>query len=155
MTIRATPCPALRRKLRRLASDLRFEDAARLRDRITAVEQVAERLDELARARALRACLVVPALEPGMVRAVFVAAAVRRPAHGPARRRRRARDRGRAGRGSRALGAQGGSRRSLAAVVDELLLVASFLRRPPPELRVVALEREAVMAAVNGVALAA
>ena len=68
--------PALRRKLRRLASDLRFEDAARLRDRITAVEQVVERLDELARARALRACLVVPALEPGMVRAVFVAGGV-------------------------------------------------------------------------------
>ena len=42
-----------------------------------------------------------------------------------------------------------------AATVDELLLVASFLRRPPPELRVVALEREAVIAAVNGVALAA
>jgi hypothetical protein len=42
-----------------------------------------------------------------------------------------------------------------AAAVDELLLVASFLRRPAPELRVVALERDAVMAAVNGVALAA
>ena len=39
--------------------------------------------------------------------------------------------------------------------VDELLLIASFLRRPPPELRVVALDRDAVIAAVNGVALAA
>ena len=40
-------------------------------------------------------------------------------------------------------------------VVDELLLIASFLRRPPPELHVVALDRDAVIAAVNGVALAA
>ncbi len=39
--------------------------------------------------------------------------------------------------------------------VDELLLIASFLRRPPPELHVVALDRDAVIAAVNGVALAA
>ena len=30
---------------------------------------------------------------------------------------------------------------------DELLLVGSFLRRPPPELRVVPLERDAILAA--------
>ena len=75
--------PGLRQRLRRLAGDLRFEDAARLRDRIAALEQVVDRIDELARLRTMRACLVVPALEPGMVRAVFVA--------GGRRRRRRTR----------------------------------------------------------------
>ncbi len=50
----------------------------------------------------------------------------------------------------------GGSDGGLAATAaDELLLIVSFLRRPPPELRVVALERDAILAVVNGVALAA
>jgi hypothetical protein len=31
--------------------------------------------------------------------------------------------------------------------MDELLLVGSFLRRPPPELRVVPLERDRILAA--------
>jgi hypothetical protein len=42
-----------------------------------------------------------------------------------------------------------------AAAADELLLIASFLRRPAPELRVTALDRDAILEAVNGVALAA
>ena len=42
-----------------------------------------------------------------------------------------------------------------ATAADELLLIASFLRRPAPELRVVELDRDAILAAVNGVALAA
>jgi hypothetical protein len=36
--------------------------------------------------------------------------------------------------------------------LDELLLVDSFLRRPPPELRVTALEREAILAAAQRLA---
>ena len=130
--------------------DLRFEDAARLRDRITALERVAARLDELARARALRACLVVPALEPGLARAIFVSGTVvvRRtvPCGGGARLEIEA-------------GLAEIARKEVCGtvpeVVDELLLIASFLRRPPPELHVVALDRDAVIAAVNGVALAA
>ena len=47
--------PGLRLRLRRLAGDLRFEDAARLRDRIAALEQVVDRIDELGRLRAMRA----------------------------------------------------------------------------------------------------
>ena len=42
-----------------------------------------------------------------------------------------------------------------ATTAEELLLIASFIRRPPPELRVVPLERNAILAAANGVALAA
>src|SRR5688572_9001893 len=64
--------PALQRRLQRLAADQRFEDAARLRHRVAALEQVARRLDELERLRALEICLLVPAREPGFQRAFFV-----------------------------------------------------------------------------------
>jgi len=142
--------PVLRLRLRRLASDLRFEDAARLRDRIAALAQVLERMDELRRLQALRACLVVPALEPGMVRAVFVAGAVVA---------RRTVPRG----GGGILEVEAGLmevRGRLpvtleATAADELLLIATFLRRPSAELRVVELDRDAILAAANGVALAA
>jgi hypothetical protein len=42
-----------------------------------------------------------------------------------------------------------------ATAVDELLLVATFLRRPSPELRVSDLDRDSILSAANGVALAA
>ena len=41
-----------------------------------------------------------------------------------------------------------------AAAADELLLIAAFLRRPSPELRVTELDRDSILAAANGVALA-
>ena len=141
--------PGLRLRLRRLAGDLRFEDAARLRDRIAALELVVERIDELRGLQALRACLVVPALEPGMVRAVFVAGTVVA---------RRTIPRG----GGGILEVEAGLmevRRRLpaeleATAADELLLIAAFLRRPSPELRVTELDRDSILAAANGVALA-
>jgi DNA polymerase III subunit epsilon len=142
--------PLLRQRLRRLAADLRFEDAARLRDRIAALEQVVERIDEVVRARSLEVCVVVPALEPGMVRAIFVAGSVVARRTVP-----------RGGGGSLEIEAGLAETRRAAGAepdatsADELLLVASFLRRPAPELRVTALERDAILAAVNGVALAA
>src|SRR5204863_2516265 len=43
--------PKLRAKLKRLARDLRFEDAARLRDRIEALEDVAQQLVRMRRLR--------------------------------------------------------------------------------------------------------
>ena len=55
--------PRLRRKLARMAADLRFEDAARLRDRISALERVVSEIATLERLRASELCLVVPALE--------------------------------------------------------------------------------------------
>ena len=98
----------------------------------------------------MRACLVVPALEPGMVRAVFVAGASSRAA--PCRVA--------AAPTSRSMRASSEVDRHLpgdleAIAADELLLLATFMRRPAPELRVVALERNAILAATNGVALAA
>ena len=142
--------PALRLRLRALAADLRFEDAARLRDRIAALEQVVARIDSLHEARTLEVCLVVPALEPGMMRGIFVA-------NGVVARRTIPRGGG----GSLEIDAgladvaNADSTELAATTAEELLLIASFIRRPPPELRVVALERQAILAAANGVALAA
>jgi hypothetical protein len=129
----AAALPPLRAKLRRLAADLRFEDAARLRDRIAALEDVAAALDELARLRALELCLLVPAAETGFRRAFFLAggrvAAVRSLPDG-------------AGALELAAGLAAAARTEaslLPADADELLLVGGFLRRPPPELEVVPL----------------
>jgi DNA polymerase III subunit epsilon len=134
--------PSLRARLRRLARELRFEDAARLRDRIAALEEVAAALAELERLRLLRICLLAPAHEPGFVRAFFVAggrvAAERLVPHGAGARLEI--DAGLAGATSTEP-----SREPEDA--DELLLVASFLRRPPPELRIVRLDAESILAA--------
>ena len=65
--------PPLRKKLARLAADLRFEDAARLRDRIAALEQVTRELERLERLRSLTVCLVAPGPPEGTRRAFFVA----------------------------------------------------------------------------------
>lgn len=142
--------PELRERLRRLARELRFEDAARLRDRIAALEQVVARLDELRRLEQLQACLIVPALEQGMVRAIFLA-------HGVIARRTVPR-----GAGGR-LEVDAGLREVChapaepldAPSAESLLLVGSFLRRPSPELVVCGFDRDAILAAVEGVALAA
>jgi DNA polymerase-3 subunit epsilon len=134
--------PALRARLRCLAADLRFEDAARLRDRVAALEQVAAALGELDRLRALEVCLLAPAHRPGFQRAFFVSGgrlvAARTLLPGAA---------------GRAEVEAGLAQARLAAPAagpedaDELRLVGSFLRRPPPELRVVPLELERILAA--------
>jgi DNA polymerase III epsilon subunit family exonuclease len=130
----AAALPSLRSKLRRIAADLRFEDAARLRDRIAALEDVCASLAELDRLRALEVCVLVPAAEDGFERAYFVAggriAAARTLLPGPA---------GAAEVDAGLAAALRAESTVEATDADELLLVASFLRRPPPELRVVPL----------------
>ncbi|MGH3035456.1 MAG: UvrB/UvrC motif-containing protein, partial [Gaiellaceae bacterium] len=123
------PLPRLRARLRDLSECLRYEDAARLRDRVRALEEVVAALTELERLRAAELCLVVPACEDGFRRAFFVAggrvAAVRSlpPGAGALLEIRAGIAEARA------------SGLSLAPEdADELLLVGSFLRRPPPEL---------------------
>src|SRR5687767_5797403 len=69
----AAVLPPLRAKLRRLARDLRFEDAARLRDRVAALEAVVTRVEELDRLRSEELCVLAPAREPGFWRAFVVA----------------------------------------------------------------------------------
>jgi DNA polymerase III epsilon subunit family exonuclease len=142
--------PALRMRLRRCGQELRFEDAARIRDRLAALDQVVGELIELDRLRALRACVVVPAREPGFVRAHAIAAgrvaAVRPIPRGPG-----------AAHEAAALVAEAGRATSSRAPedADELRLVGSFLRRPAPELRVAALDAAAICALVDGIPLAA
>lgn len=130
----AAALPGLRSKLRRLAADLRFEDAARLRDRISALEEVAAALAELDRLRRLELCLLAPAVEPGFQRAFFVAGgrivAARTLLSGGAGRVET----------EAGLAAVASAETSVGpADADELLLVGAFLRRPPPELRVLPL----------------
>jgi excinuclease UvrABC nuclease subunit len=130
----AAALPALRMKLRRLAVDLRFEDAARLRDRIAALEDVAGTLAELERLRALELCLLVPAAEPGFQLALFVSRG-----RIAARRKLLA---GVPGGVELAAGLAAAARAEPSldpAATDELLLVGSFLRRPPAELRILPL----------------
>ncbi len=135
--------PRLHRRLRELADARRFEDAARLRDRLAALERVCRELQRLDRVRGLECCILVPADEPAYVRGLFVAggrvAAQRTLPPG----------------GGAALEVEAGlavARRPGELDLDELLLVDSFLRRPPPELRVAPLEREAILAAARRLA---
>jgi DNA polymerase-3 subunit epsilon len=138
----AAALPALRAKLRRLARDLRFEDAARVRDRITALEEAVVRIAELEQMRCMSVCILAPARETGFRRAFFVArgrvAAVRTLPAGAAGR----------------LEAEAGvaeAERAAASFApedaDELLVVSGFLRRPGPELRIVSLDASEILAA--------
>jgi excinuclease UvrABC nuclease subunit len=138
------PLSRLRVRLRDLSDCLRYEDAARLRDRIQALEQVIRELRALERLRTLEACLLTPAAADGFARAVFVAGG-------------RVAD-------ARMLPSGAGAvlevRAGLAAAraaepshapedAEELLLVGTFVRRPPPELAVLPLDERAILAAIR------
>jgi DNA polymerase III epsilon subunit family exonuclease len=144
----AAALPRLRARLGALAEARRYEDAARLRDRIAALERVCRELDRLAALSALQRCLVVPAAEPGHARAFFVAGG------------RVAAERTLPPGGGAHLEVQAGLAAASRVLVsdtavdlDELLLIGSFLRKPPPELRVVPLEQQAILAAARHVAV--
>ena len=146
----AAALPVLRGRLRRLGGELRFEDAARLRDRIAGLEEAIDALRELERLRSLSACIVVPARQPGFVRAHAITggrvAAVRLVPRGG----------GSVGEIAALVGEALRAERSIAPEdADELRLVGSFLRRPPPELRVTRLDPGAIRAAIDGIPLAA
>lgn len=138
----ARALPRLRSRLADLAECRRYEDAARLRDRIDALESVVRTLARLDRLRRSRLCVLAPARRAGFVTAVFVASgrivATRQLPPGP--------------------GARVEVEAGLAAAAkvepepalepehaEELQLIGTFLRRPPPELRVAPLETEAIL----------
>jgi hypothetical protein len=136
--LRGGPLPRLRARLGRLADELRYEEAARLRDRIEALEDVVERLRRLDRLRGLEACLVVPGPEPGWRKAFFVCGggiqAVRTmPPGGGAKLEVEA-----------ALSICRTARETSGPLTPEqaehILLIDGFVRRPPPELQVLPLE---------------
>jgi DNA polymerase III subunit epsilon len=137
----ASALPPLEAKLKRLARDLRFEDAARLRDRVAALKDVAERVAELDRLRAEEHCVLAPAREPAFWRA-FIAARGRVSA--------RTIPRGAAGRLELEAALAAASRADVSFAAEDaadLLVVAGFLRRPPPELRIVRLDVAEILAA--------
>jgi DNA polymerase-3 subunit epsilon len=134
--------PRLQRRLRELADARRFEDAGRLRDRIAALERVCRELERLERVQRLECCVLLPAGEPGYARALFVAGG------------RVAAERTLPPGGGAALEVEAGlaaARRPGELDLDELLLVDSFLRRPPPELRIAPLARDAILRAARTV----
>jgi DNA polymerase III epsilon subunit family exonuclease len=133
------PLPRLRARLSHLAENLRYEEAARLRDRIEALEQVLERLRRLERLCRLELCVIAPAIEPGWRKAYFVCGggvcAVRSLPPGGGERLeieaglalcRVARER------------SGGTLTPDQA--EDLLLLDGFVRRPPPELALLPLD---------------
>jgi DNA polymerase-3 subunit epsilon len=137
------PLPRLQARLSRLADELRYEEAARLRDRIEALEHVVERLRRLERLRTLEACLLAPDLDPSRQRAFFVygeLCAVRSlgpGAEGVESALARCRE---------ARGQVGDLLTPERA--EELLLLDGFVRRPPPELYVLPLDAETISARV-------
>jgi DNA polymerase-3 subunit epsilon len=133
------PLPRLRARLSHLAESLRYEEAARLRDRIEALEHLIDRLRRLERLRSLEVCLIAPALEPGWRKAFFVCGgavcAVRTVPPGSGATLeinaglslcRQARD--------------SAGDTLTAEQAEDLLLLDGFIRRPPPELAVLPLD---------------
>src|SRR3954451_21749828 len=115
------PLPRLRARLAHLSEGLRFQEAARLRDRIEALEQVVERLRRLDGLRGLEACLLAPAVEPHL-RKAFVVTGGRvcmrtiSPGEGLT------------------FAAEPTAGPLSPEQAEDLLLIDGFLRRPPPEL---------------------
>jgi DNA polymerase III epsilon subunit family exonuclease len=126
----AGPLPQLQARLSLLAENLRYEEAARLRDRIEALEKVEERLRRLEQLRTLEACLVAPAIEPGWKNAFVVAGgrvrAVRSlpPGADPLKEI------------EPVLSLRSDEEPLTPEQAEDLLLIDGFIRRPPPELKV-------------------
>jgi excinuclease UvrABC nuclease subunit len=128
----------VRRRLAELSAARRFEDAARLRDRLQALEQVCRELDRQARLRAVARCIVAPAVEPGHAKAYFVSGG------------RVCAERTLPPGGGAHLEIEAGlaaTRRDGELDLDELFLVGQFLRKPPAELRIVPLQKDAILRA--------
>jgi DNA polymerase-3 subunit epsilon len=139
------PLPRLRERLVRLSDDLRYEEAARLRDRIEALEHVVERLRRLERLKSLEACLVAPGLEREWQQAFFVSGgalqAVRALPPGPGALIEIEAGLARC-RASRRLTGETLSPEQ----AEDLVLLDGFVRRPPPEVTVLPLDPSAIAA---------
>jgi len=141
----AAALPRIRALVHKLAAQQRYEDAARMQERVDALEQVLRALATLERLRALEQCLVVPALEDGWHHAFFVVAghvAAKRKLPPGAGAALEVASGLAAARAARAAGVS-----YAPELADELLALGTFIRRPPPELRVVSLGSAAILAA--------
>jgi DNA polymerase-3 subunit epsilon len=143
------PLPRLQRRLSYLSENLRYEEAARLRDRIEALEQVVERLGRLERLRRRELCLVAPASERGWQKAFFICAGAlcavcSLPPGTGARPEIEA-----------ALAACKSARKRSGESLtpeeaEDMLLLDGFARRPPPELTVLPLDARRIGAYLAG-----
>ena len=139
------PLPRLRERLAVLTECLRYEEAARLRDRISALEHLLERLRRLEQIRTLSACLIAPAPTSGWRRAFFVQdgaiRAIRSLPPGPGARLE-------INAGLSIARASAPRREPLTSgQAEDMLLIDGFIRRPPPELTVLPLDAQALSAA--------
>ena len=139
------PLPRLRSRLSHLAESLRYEEAARLRDRIEGLERVRERLRQLERMRMLELCVIAPALKPGWRRAFFVCAgrvcAVRSLPPGAGATLEIG-----AGLTLCRVARECADQTLAPEQAEDLLLLDHFVRRPPPELTVLPLDAERITA---------
>jgi DNA polymerase III epsilon subunit family exonuclease len=143
--LRGGPVPRLQKRLSHLAESLRYEEAARLRDRVEALEHVLERVRRLERLRRLELCLIAPTTDPSREKAFFVCGgrvcAVRVLQPGTEARVEI----------EAALALCRSTRESAGDTLtpeeaEDLLLVDSFVRRPPPELAVLPLDADRIAA---------
>jgi DNA polymerase III epsilon subunit family exonuclease len=122
----------LRARLRDLAECRRFEDAARLRDRLSALEDVIRTVQRIESLRKTCCCLIVPSAESEYPRGIFVA-------NGRIADVRTLASRVEVEAGLAA------ARRPGPEQIDELLLIGTFMRRPPPEMRVASLDADEIL----------
>jgi DNA polymerase-3 subunit epsilon len=143
------PLPRLRARLAHLAECQRYEEAARLRDRVEALEHVLDRLRRLERLRGLGVCLIAPAAETGWRKAFFVAGgrvcAVRSLPPGAGTQLEIA-----AGLALCRAAGEHLEEPLTPEQAEDLLLLDGFVRRPPPELAVLPLDAEAIKAHLAG-----
>jgi DNA polymerase-3 subunit epsilon len=141
------PLPRLRARLSRLSEEQRYEEAARLRDRVEALEQIVERLRSLERLRKLEVCLIAPMTEPGWQKAFFVCGggvcAVRALPPGAGAKLEVG-----AGLALCRAGREREEEPLSPEQAEDLLLIDGFVRRPPPELAVLPLDAERIAAHV-------
>ena len=140
------PLPRLRQRLDHLSESLRYEEAARLRDRLKALERVLERLRRLEHLRGIDTCLIAPAVTLGWRKAFFVRAgalcAVRSLPPGPGARLELDAGLTIARHIPRTCRPLTGER------AEDMLLLGGFIDRPPPELTVIRLD--AARLSLNG-----
>jgi DNA polymerase-3 subunit epsilon len=141
------PLPRLRQRLADLTESLRYEEAARLRDRLQALEHVLERLRRLDDLRKLDACLIAPAVTPGWRKAFFVRAgalcAVRPLPPGAGARLELNAGLAIARHVPRECEPLTGGQ------AEDMLLLGGFILRPPPELTVMPLDGERLLSHVR------
>jgi DNA polymerase III epsilon subunit family exonuclease len=142
------PLPRLKGRLADLADSLRYEEAARLRDRIEALEHLIDRIRRLERLRGLDVCLLAPALEPDRLKAFFVCRGVVCTARvlPPGREATLEVEAGLAL--CRAAGDRSGEPLT-PEEAEDALLVDGFVRRPPPEVALLPLDAERIAAHVR------